>query len=446
MFAKSPSSAFRRRVLLGSVILLCPIFALASGIYTDGATARAKALGGASAAAADGPLDAFAANPAALSRAEKLTLELGAAAAWLHGEFANTANDHTAMSEHGFIPHGAIASAHGPVTFGLAFIPDATLRADWRYEDAPGGLGGLTTYGTHTHKSEIGVLRLAFGASYEITPTLSFGASAGLLYNRNRLEAPYIIQTQPQLAGAKVLLDLETEGWGWNAQFGVLWEPLSHLQLSLSYTLQSRLRSEGRAFAEARRQLADLGVAGVDSTATFEAEVTNTFPHIVTAGLAWQPMKKLGLFAQLDWINWADSFDTLEVRLRNVDNDLYRTLLAGKSNLDDDVPLDWRDQWVLRLGAEYALTEHWSVRAGYRYARNPVPSETMTPLTAAITEHLVSLGVGYQADRWSVDVAWQWQLPSEESTGRSRLLTGEYSGSEVEISAHWLAVTTRFTF
>jgi long-chain fatty acid transport protein len=432
------------RLFLASLIL--PAATFASGFYADGASARAKALGGASAASATGPLDAFAANPAALSRVEKLTLELGGSAAWVHGEFSNAANDHVEMNDQGFIPHGAIASAHGPVTFGLAFIPDATLRADWRYRDAPGGLGGLTSYGTRTHKSEISVLRFAFGASYEVTPTLSVGASAGLLYNRNRLEAPYIIQTQPQLAGAKVLLDLETEGWGWNAQFGVLWEPLSNLQLSLSYTLQSRIRSEGRAYAEARRQLADLGVTGVDSTATFDAEVTNTFPHIITAGLAWQPVKKLGLFAQLDWINWADSFDTLDVRLRNVDNDLYRTLLAGKGNLDDDVPLDWRDQWVFRLGAEYALTERWNVRAGYRYARNPVPGATMTPLTAAVTEHLVSLGVGYQAERWSIDLAWQWQIPAEESAGRSRLLTGEYAGSEVEISAHWLAITTRFIF
>ena len=61
--------------------------------------------------------------------------------------------------------------------------------------------------------------------------------------------------------------------------------------------------------------------------------------------------------AQVDWINWSAAFDTLEVRLRHTDSALYRALLAGQDHLDDDVPLDWRDQWVMRVGAEYQLTE-----------------------------------------------------------------------------------------
>ena len=43
--------------------------------------------------------------------------------------------------------------------------------------------------------------------------SFSIGAGVGLLYNRSRLDAPYIIQTQPQLAGAKTLLDMEREDY-----------------------------------------------------------------------------------------------------------------------------------------------------------------------------------------------------------------------------------------
>ena len=69
---------------------------------------------------------------------------------------------------------------------------------------------GATTYGVRTNMSELELIRFALGASYAVTPQLSIGANVGLLYNRNELKAPYIIQTQPELAGAKTLLDMET--------------------------------------------------------------------------------------------------------------------------------------------------------------------------------------------------------------------------------------------
>lgn len=434
----------RPLALLGFATTLAT--AQASGIYQDGAGARSKALGGATAAGAKGPLDALATNPAALSVIRRPALELGLDAGRVGGEFSNRANDSAGLGDAGVKPHGALAYPLGPVTLALGFIPDVAVRSDWEYRDAPGGLGGATSYGTRTHRSEIQVLRFAFGASYAITPALSVGAGLGLLYNRNKLEAPYIIQAQPQLRGAKVLLDLDTEGWGANAQFGVAWKPVEALQIGLSYTLQSRIRAEGRGSADAGRQLADLGVKGVDATTEFDAEVTNTFPQIASIGAAWQATRGLMLVSQIDWVHWQDAFSTLDVRLRGTDSDLYRTLLAGSRDLEDEVPLRWRDQWVFRAGAEYAASGQWTLRVGYRYARNPVPAATLTPLTAAIGEHLVSAGIGFRSGRFTADLAWQWELPAEERVGRSDLLSGEYSDSEIRVSTHFLSLTTRWEF
>ena len=198
--------------------------------------------------------------------------------------------------------------------------------------------------------------------------------------------------------------------------------------------------------ADAGEQFKNLGLRDVDATAEFDAEVTNRFPQIVSASAAWQATRGLLVLGQVDWINWADAFDTLDVRLRHADNELYRTLLAGRSHLDDDVPLRWRDQWVFRAGAEYALDARWTLRAGYRYARNPVPGGTLTPLTAVINEHLVSTGVGFQAGRFTADLAWQCELPAKARADRSDLTGGEYAGSEVETTVQVLSLTTRWDF
>lgn len=418
----------------------------AAGVYEEGGTARSRALGGADVAGSGSAVDGLAHNPATLSNIRGPVLEIGAAYGIAHGEFSNRANDGVQMNTDGAVPHGAFARSFGPLSFGLGVVADSALRADWRFRDAPGGLDGATSYGFRAHSAEIALLRFALGASYQLTPQLSLGASVGLLYNRNRLEAPYIFQSQPQLAGAKTQLDLETEGWGWGGQLGALWKPVSTLQLGLTYRLPSRLKTGGRAFADTSQQLKNLGVDAGNTAATFDAEVTNEFPQSFSAGLAWQVTPRLAIIGQVDWINWADAFDTLEVRLRHVDNELYRELAAGKSNLDDDVPLRWRDQWVFRIGTEWMLDEHWTLRAGYRYGRNPIPAETLTPMNAAITEQVVSAGLGAKWGRTSFDFAWQWALPQSETVSKSDLLGGEYNHSDVKVGIHWLTLTTTYEF
>ncbi len=429
-------------------LLLAARFALpanAGSLYGDGQTGRSAALGGVATAGSRTPLDALSANPAALFAIRAPTLELAGTAAWAGGEFRNRANADAQLGEFGALPAAALSWTLGRLRFGLGLLPEIAARVDWRYRDTPGGADGHTTYGERTHRSELILLRTALAASWEVTPRLSLGASAGLLYNRNQLHAPYIFQSQPTLRGAKTLLDLETDGWGWGAQFGLVWKPVDSLELGLAYTSATRIRSEGEARADAGVQFENLGLGAARPDARYDAEVTNKFPQKFSGGAAWQAASCLTVIAQADWINWADAFDTLDVRLRGGNNRDLNGLL-GSDRLDDDVPLRWRDQWVLRAGAELALTPHWDLRAGYAYAQNPIPGQTLTPLTAAITEHTITAGIGYHDERFAFDLAGQWDLPNEERIGTSDLASGEYSGSTLEISIQRLVLSGAVKF
>jgi long-chain fatty acid transport protein len=148
---------------------------------------------------------------------------------------------------------------------------------------------------------------------------------------------------------------------------------------------------------------------------------------------------------QVDWINWSDAFDDLPITLRNGSNaDLNG--FAGSSTLQDTPPLDWRDRFVYRVGVEYAVTPQVTVRGGYAYGKSPVPDATLTPLTAAIMEHSLGVGVGYRHRRFLVDFAYQYSLPAAQRVGQSALLSGEYSNSRVEVEVHWLALTAGIEF
>ena len=164
--------------------------------------------------------------------------------------------------------------------------------------------------------------------------------------------------------------------------------------------------------------------------------------------MAWETTRRLTLTTQFDWINWGNAFQVLDVRLRQGNNADLNGLL-GSDRLDDTVPLRWRDQFVGRLGVEHTLDDarHWTLRAGYAYSNNPVPDATLTPLTATITEHLLTGGVGFRpGSAWRFDLSAQWGVPASARVHRSDLAAGEYPDSVTRVSFVTAAgsITTAF--
>ncbi len=417
-----------------------PLSIEASSLYRNGIGARSMSLTGSDVAVASDPMGAMYANPAGLAYLSRPEVQLGGTVGYVHGTFDNAANNGATLNNWGAIPELAFGLPLGdsPVTLGLSFLPEAALSADWTYTDAPGGLGGVS-YGNQTHRSDITVLRSALGAAVKLGEKWSLGASVGLIYNDNKLQAPYIFQNTP-LAGAKTLLDLNTDGFGVNAHFGAIYRPNDRWQFGVSYRTETSVRSRGDATGDVGTQLAVPSVPF-----HYDAQVNNHFPQMATAGAAWQFHPRWRWSMQLDWINWSDSFDRLPVKLYNGSNPGVNAAM-GSSTVEDEVPLNWKDQFVYRTGIEYAASEEWKLRAGYSYGNSPVPDATLTPMTAAITEHTLGLGAGWQRSRYTLDFGYQVELPAEQSVGVSALRSGEYNNSRTGIQIHWFTVTTSVKF
>ncbi|MEQ1841834.1 MAG: outer membrane protein transport protein, partial [Verrucomicrobiales bacterium] len=255
---------------------------------------------------------------------------------------------------------------------------------------------------------------------------------------------PYTFQSHPSLAGFKTLLDLETEGYGVNADVGIAWRPDESLTLALSYRTPTSIETHGTATGDLREQFDNLGLAA-PSTFRYDAEVANEFPDILSAGLSWQATEKTRLSFQTDWIGWSDSFDSLTVRLDNGSNDSINGLL-GDDGIVDTIPLDWKDRFVFRAGLDHQIASDWFLRAGYSHGRSPVPDSTLTPMTAAISEHAVAFGVGHVRGPLSVDIAYQIDLPESRTSSSTSILSGEYAGSTIDLTAHWIALTVGYEF
>ena len=423
---------------------------LANGIYGNGTGARSMSMGGTDVAWAESPLEAMGDNPAGLGFLTTREFDLGGVVVVPEGHFSKpSASSSSDLNDSpGGLPEAALGVPveQSPIAFGLSFIPDSMLLADWNYLDPPGGLGGIS-YGQQTDKSEIIALRTALGMGIRVTSQLSLGLNLGLIYNQNELVTPYVFQNlQPPADapynGAKTLLNLNTSGFGWNAQIGLLYRPLTNLQFGLSYKSQYTVHSTGDASGDPYAQFPPTPPGPL--AFHYDAEVDNTFPQQVSVGASWKFHPQWRLAAQVDWIDWADAFSTLPVILKNGNNPTVNSVLG--SSFQDNIPLNWKSEFVYRVGLEYAMTQNLYLRAGYSYGHSPVPDSTLTPMTAAIMEHTVTAGMGYHWRNWQFDLAYQYDLPAEQNVGTSGLRSGEYSNSSTEVSLHWIALTTSIHF
>lgn len=423
--------------LISAVLILSSMSLPASDLVRLGAGARALGMSGISGLARD-PLAALTANPAFLT-SQPSSIQAGITTILADSSFSNalTANAE-ADAGPGFIPD--LAAVWSPedsrFTLGLGVAAQSALKAAFRFKDPPGILG--VSYGEQPHKAEYIVVRASAMFAYALNDRLSAGASLGLAWNRNRLKAPYIFQSHPVLGGLKVLVSLDTDDLDMTATLGLDYQVSERLALYLSYALETGFEASG----DLKGNLSGLGL-GIAPEFNYDAAVSTAMPRTVSGGLVVQASDTLDLGLQLDWINWARSFDTLPLRLQNGSNPALNGLL-GMDSIDDTAPLDWCDQYVIHLGGEYRYSQRLSLRAGYEYGTVPVPVATMTPMTGAILNHAMSIGLGYRLDDIELDLAYRWSINNRVDVNDSLLLGGEYDNTSLTVGLHTFGVSILF--
>lgn len=417
--------------------------AYGQSFYWNTASTQSQAMGGAYVPSSDNALDAMAANPAGLTSLNRPVLNASVSTIFARGSFSNSVNTNAPMTTSpGVVPYGAFAMplGHSRFSFGLSFVPELASVSDWQYADAPGALG--VTYGMQEQKAAILSGRSAAGVGFRVNSHLSFGATLGVDYNSNTLHTAYIFQNQPTLQGTKTLLDLHTNGTGWNGSLGVLASPTSKLQLSLAWKSRTVINSTGTATGDASALFSALGAGSAPSTFTYSAAVQNVLPSSWLAGASWNLNPRWLLAFQTNWVNWGSSFVTLPVTLTNGTNAVINSVV-GSPTLVDGVPLNWKDQYSFHTGAEHVVTERGALRFGYSYQSNPVPSSTLTPLTAAIMSHQLSAGYVYRVGKSRFEAAYGFAFRASQSVGTSGLQAGEYNNSTVKVGTQ--ALTFGFT-
>ena len=424
---------------------LIGISSSAQDFYWNSASTQSLALGGVYVPSSSDAIGALTTNPAGLTYLTSPSLDLSMSTVFARGSFTNSVNNNAPMTTSpGVIPYGAFGMpiGHSRFSFGVGFAPDLASVSDWHYVDAPGYAG--VSYGMQLQKSAILAGRAMAGFSVALGHKLSIGATVGSDYNSNTLQAPYIFQSQPVLAGAKVLLDLHTYGVGWNTSVGVLYEPNKNWDLGAAWKSHTVIVTNGLAGGDASALFAALAVSA-PSNYTYNAQVTNTLPQSVEGSADWHINPRWMVAFQTDWVNWGGAFVNLPVKLTNGSNAVINSV-AGSATLYDGIPLHWRDQYSFHGGVERLLTESTSLRFGYAHGNNPVPAGTLTPLTAAIMTNQLAAGATYHRGHSRLDVTYTYDPTSQDQVGQSDLLYNEYNNSTVRVGLQALTLGYSFQF
>ncbi|MDR9440408.1 MAG: OmpP1/FadL family transporter [Halomonas sp.] len=237
-----------------------------------------------------------------------------------------------------------------------------------------------------------------------------------------------------------VIGTVEGDDWGYGYTLGALFQVTEQTRLGASYRSEIDLTLEGDTSFRGTTAFSDAAVVGeVDPRIVDrggKAELTT--PASLNLGVYHQLSDRLALMANAEWTEWS-SFDELVVEFED-----------GSSSPTTE---NWDDTWAFSVGANYALTPQWLLRAGLGLDESPVPSaEFRTPRVPDTDRQWATLGAtwmpspelgitaGYMhvfADDGDID---QQATPSNENASKGNL-SGTY-----EVSADVFALSVDYRF
>ena len=388
--------------VLWLVLLLLPMNCWASNPSQG---ARAAAMGTAFVAIADDP-SAILHNPAGLTSLKGTHTYGGGTALTILSSYED--------------PHGQEERTH----FQVFFPPHMFVSTDFGLEDVAFGLGlyspfgiggrrwdqdGLTRY--VSTESVVGTFVINPTFAWRPLPALSLGFGVDYLYAIGKAKRKI---DQSALGAPDGSFEFKESGGGWGFNLGVLYAISDRWSMGAAYRSRIVARERGTV------TLGDIApplqpLFGGDHFKT-DARTTLRFPDDVNAGVAFRPTEKWTLGFEVEWQDWS--------RFSKSDLDL-KTEVPAAGFTDVSVDATWGSAWLIKLGVEYAVSPHLSVRGGYVYYRNPVPDRTLAPDNPDSDQHNLAVGIGYKTGRLVIDAFYNAGFNVDRSASNP-FLSGTY--------------------
>ena len=274
---------------------------------------------------------------------------------------------------------------------------------------AQGGAGAVykslrTPFGTDDELSGlIGIVRVTPGLAWRLSDELTLGAAAPLnviVVKQRVFPGTSALNTNnPAQSFFGLKLD-GVQGAHLGLRLGAMWKPDAAWTFGASYSPKTKLDAK-RGDAEVNFSAIGLGVVPYGN-ARIEGFA---LAREIALGAAWQASARTLVSLKLAHLDWSNAIRNVTVTLSEPGN------AAAPAQISQTARVDWRDQTVTAIGVAQALSDKLTAYAGFNHARNPAPSETLTPLLAAIRTRHATSGFTYRVDDgWLASGAIEYQF------------------------------------
>ncbi|MCB2188356.1 MAG: TonB-dependent receptor [Deltaproteobacteria bacterium] len=378
-----------------------------NGMNMIGTGAVSSGMGGADVAVPAG-CTAIAGNPANLAQTCDQVLSLGTALL-MPTMSVQTQGSESEDNEFQLFPLPFVGYAQrigtSPWAVGVGVFAQGGMGVDFKEVGTP--------YGNKDHLySQVAFLRVAPTVAYNVTDALSLGLSAYVGY------ATVDYEFWPNTAGGQDVQDLNS--FTFSGRLGANYQINDQWAVGASYTSESALDFQD---GELKQNFGPGGIVTYNDVTMDDF----TWPQQIEAGLSYRPVPRLLLAFDVSWVNWSSAIETVIVHAK----DPNKPVPPGYEELNVPFVMNWDDQWVFALGAQYEINEMWTVRAGYNYGQNPVPSDSLNPLFPAIVEHHLTAGFTCSVANWDFDFAYEHGFSNSDTNTGAPSQTNPFSGTEV---------------
>jgi len=418
------------------LLLLAAAPAFPSGFQLNTQGARAMGMGLAFTAVADDPSAIFF-NPAGLGWQKHFEVEVGSSfLTKTQGDFigespypgfGRTEQEHKTTF---VLPTlYVVAPLTSEINFGLGIFSPYGLG--FRWDNAETFSGRFIAQNAVIQTADLNPV-----LSFQPLPAFAFAVGADYRFSKVQLERnqaavnPFT-NSVVDVAHIKLNSDLtDNHGWGWNA--GILIRPVPQFSIGAAYRSKIKVDYDGTATFQQRLTgdpRFDPLVAAQLPQGSHPVTTRIEFPESINLGAAATLPAAFTLSLEADWTKW-ERFKSLDITFPDLTGrDLHR-------------PTIWKNSWAYRVGLEKKFSDV-AVRAGYYRDKTPQPIENAGPILADNDRDGYTLGLGYNTERWGVDVSDLYlKFKRLDTAGRSQ---DNFFGQYKE-SANIFAFSLRVSF
>ncbi len=282
-------------------------------------------------------------------------------------------------------------------------------------------------------ESKLETFNLNPSLAYALSENLSIGAGISFQYAKGRFTnaidfgvvcleeaGPTVCVPAglvPQASDGRLIATGDDWKIGWN--IGAAWSPSDDWTFGIHYRSGINHKLEGKAqFAvPATATLLTAGGAFVDTNGSTDLNL----PASLDIGAAWTATDRVTLYGSAMWTNWSVN-NNATFRFEN-------PLQPAATEVQK-----FKNAWRYAIGADYTVTDVWTVRAGFAIDKTPINSSFQTARVPDGDRQVYAIGAS-----WAILPGWQadfsYNRVDIDKSNFSRVgtfgesLNGEYSSN-----------------